>query len=467
MSTFTNAVRNQTTRTTNGMVAQVSTAKRTVDLFYKIGASRGKNIVPDFVAAFAENPDHALRIAAWSRDVRGGAGERKLFRDILTYLEKNNPDAAKALARKVPELGRWDDLLVFTDAGLKHFAFDLIRDALDAGNGLTAKWMPRKGSIAVELRDYFGWTPKFYRKRLVELTKVVENQMCANDWDNINFNHVPSVASSRYKKAFARHTQKYSEWTTALVSTDPAVKATVKVNASAVYPYDVLKGIGSATRDQANHIKAQWDALPDYVGDAAILPLIDVSGSMGFQVSPGLSALDVAVSIGLYLADKNKGKFKDTFLTFSTVPQLLNLQGDILQKVQQMSRASWDMSTNIEGAFKKILEVAINGKVPQSEMPEYLLIVSDMQFDLAVHSNQAAIDMIEARYTAAGYEVPKIVFWNINAHSNAPVSYNKTGVALVSGFSPAITRTVLSADLEKFTPESVMLETILKPRYDL
>ena len=163
--------------------------------------------------------------------------------------------------------------------------FRSIQCALEDNMGLCAKWMPRQGEVAAKLRKYLGWTPKFYRKRLVELTKVVETQMCAKDWDNINFNHVPSVASARYKKAFARHTEKYKEWTTALVSKDPEVAKTVKVNASAVYPYDVLKGVighylRNYNQDNLNHIIAQWEALPNYVGDANILPLVDVSGSM-------------------------------------------------------------------------------------------------------------------------------------------------------------------------------------------
>lgn len=474
MNTFVNAVKNQKTTTTNGMAALKSSAKNTTDLFYKIGASRGKNILPQFVAALAENKDHALRIAAWSRDVRGGAGERQIFRDILTYLETNDPDAAKALARKVPELGRWDDLLVFKGAVLKHFAFDLIKEALDAGNGLAAKWMPRKGEVAVELREYFGWTPKFYRKRLVELTNVVENQMCAKDWDSINFNHVPSLASSRYKKAFQRHTAKYAEWTTALASGDPKVK----VNAAAVYPYDVLKGMiggygSSMTKDQLNHVIAQWNALPNYVGDANILPLVDVSGSMtckagGYQSKSTVTCLDVSVSLGLYLADKNKGKFKDTFLTFSSQPELLHLKGNIVQKIDQMIRSSWAMSTNIEAAFNLILKTAINGNVPQEEMPSAVLILSDMQFNQCVfNSDHTAMQMIEKKFRDAGYEAPQVVFWNLNSYDNVPVSHDKSGAALVSGFSPAILKSVLATDFDKFSPENVMLETIMNPRYNV
>ena len=479
MNTFANAVKNQEARTANGMKALKSTASNCVDLFFKIGASRGKNIVPQFTAAYVENMNAALRIAQWARDVRGGAGERQLFRDILMYLDKHDPDAAVALIRKAPELGRWDDLLLpFTSNVVKDFAYAMIRDALNSGNGLCAKWMPRKGEQAAELRSYLGWTPKYYRKRLVELTNVVETAMCSGQWDNINFNHVPSVASSRYKKAFSRHTEKYKEWAAKLVSTDPKVKETVKVNAGAVYPYDVLKGVLSYgynnNFDKANldHVVAQWDALPNYVGDASILALVDVSGSMtcragGYESKSLVTCLDVAVSLGLYLADKNKGKFKDTFLTFSSNPELLHLKGNIVQKAEQMARSSWAGSTDLHAAMKRILDVAVKGKVPQEEMPQMLLILSDMQFNHCARHDDSAMQMIKRKYEEAGYTAPQIVFWNLNAADNVPVKMDTSGVALVSGFSPSIVKAVLSADMDQFTPEGIMMKTIMNPRYDV
>mgnify|MGYP003351618405 FL=1 len=234
MNTFVNAVVNQSARTENGMKARQSTANALTDLFFKIGAMRGQNVIPAWTAARVQNPDLAARIALWARDVRGGAGERKIFRDILVDLANTDQIRASELMRKVPELGRWDDLLVLVGTPMEEQAFFMIQCALEDNMGLCAKWMPRQGEVAAKLRKYLGWTPKFYRKRLVELTKVVETQMCAKDWDNINFNHVPSVASARYKKAFARHTEKYKEWAAALVSKDPEVAKTVKVNASEI-----------------------------------------------------------------------------------------------------------------------------------------------------------------------------------------------------------------------------------------
>jgi hypothetical protein len=304
------------------------------------------------------------------------------------------------------------------------------------------------------------------------MTTVVETQMCAGDWDNINFSHVPSVASARYKKAFNRHTPKFAEYVQALVKGDPSVK----VNASAVYPYDVLKGVinsygTSLGKTELDHVVAQWDALPNYVGSANILPMVDVSGSMtcpagGHNSKSGTTCLDVAVSLGLYLADKNQGKFKDTFLTFSGSPELVTLKGNVVQKANQMVKSNWAMDTNLHKAFDKVLKVAVDGNVPQSEMPEMVLILSDMQFNQCVKHDDSAMQMIERKYAAAGYTVPQVVFWNLNASDNVPVKADKSGAALVSGFSPSIMKALLAADMEQFTPEGIMRKTVMVDRYD-
>lgn len=455
MSTFVNAVQNQAARTTNGMKARQSTASACVDLFYNIGALRKGNVIPMFVAAYVENKELATRIALWARDVRGGAGERKVFRDILSYLDKNDPDLARRVIRKVPELGRWDDLLVTENVSKD--SYDLIAQALKAGNGLCAKWMPRKGEDAVALRNHLGWSPKRYRKTLVGLTNVVEQKMCSKDWTNIVYDHVPSVAAARYQKAFNKHDPNgYSAYR------DGLKNGTAKINAGAVYPYDIIRSIRSGDKNVA---QAQWDALPNFVGDANILPLVDVSGSMTCPASGSISCLDVAISLGLYLADKNTGKFKDTFLTFTTVSQLVTLRGNLLQKYSQMARADWHGSTNLHSAFEKILSVAVNGNVPQEEMPQTVLILSDMQFNACVKYDDSAIQMIRRKYEAAGYQVPNVVFWNLNAsYGNAPVAFNEQGVALVSGFSPAVMKAILSG--KEFTPEAMMREAVMNSRYD-
>ena len=469
MNTFVSAVKAQEARTENGMKARKSTSDACVDLFFKIGAMRGKDVTKEFVAAYVEDKDVALRIAQHARDARGGAGERKIFRDILVY-----PEAAKALLAKVPEIGRWDDIFVFNTQELKAAAYSMLGDALREKNGLAAKWTPRQGPIAVEVRKFFGMSPKFYRKSLVEMTKVVETQMCAKDWSNINFSHVPSVAAARYKKAFNRNTTAYAAYVASLVKgEDPKVK----VNAGAVYPYDVLKGLinrysNNYDKTELDLLTKQWEALPNFVGDANVLALVDVSGSMscsvgGFNSGSGVTCMDVAISLGLYVADKNKGKFKDTFLTFSSKPELLHLKGNIVQKVQQMSKSNWDMSTNLHAALDKVLKTAVDGNVPQEEMPSMLLIMSDMQFNACIKFDYSAMQMMNRKYMTAGYEMPQVVFWNLNAKGSVPVSADASGVALVSGFSPSILKAVLSADMDDFSPRAIMLKALMVPRYDI
>jgi hypothetical protein len=469
MNTFVNAVQNQSARTENGMLARKGTANACVDLFFKAGASRGQDITKQFVAALVENEDVALRIALWLRDVRGGAGERDLFRQIIKYLEKNRPELATKLLPKIPEVGRWDDVLVFETDVLKHKAFTMLGDALREKNGLAAKWTPRKGVLAMEIREFFGMSPKFYRKSLVEMTKVVEQDMCAKNWDAINFSHVPSVASARYKKAFFRNTEKYAEYVASLVKGDDPK---VKVNAGAVYPHDVLKGVvghreTNFNKTELDLIVKQWEALENFIGDANVLPLVDVSGSMGVGVGNNskVTCLDVAVSLGLYLADKNVGKFKDTFLTFSGSPELLHLKGNIVQKCQQMVKSNWDMNTNLVKAMDKILKTAVEGNVSQEEMPQMLLILSDMQFDQCAKFDDSAMQMITRKFEAAGYNVPTIVFWNLRAADNVPAKFDQRGVALISGFSPSIMKAVLSGDTEQFTPEGIMLKAVMSDRY--
>jgi hypothetical protein len=467
---FADAVQTQESRTTNGMKALAGSGDACVDLFYKVGALRKGDPIPPFTAALAENEDLALRIVQWARDVRGGSGEREVFRKILAHMENRSPELASKLIDKIPEIGRWDDLFVLKSKALKEKAFTMLGDALRAKNGLAAKWTPRKGPIANELRAFFGMTPKQYRKSLVALTNVVEQQMCARNWDDINFSHVPSVAASRYKKAFLRNAPtEYSAYVAKLAAGDKSVK----INASAIFPHDVLKDVlvrGSVQSKSGtilDAITAQWDALPNYVGDSSVLALVDVSGSMD-QSAGGTSVTchQVALSLGLYTADKNKGPFKDTFLTFSSKPELMHLKGNIIQKLEQMNQSNWDMSTNVIAAFDKILSVATKGGVADADMPKTLLILSDMQFDQCARFDDSAFEAVKRRFSAAGYSVPNIVFWNLNASSNVPVKSNDQGVALVSGFSPAILGTILGSS-EDFTPYGMMLKAVMSDRYAL
>lgn len=450
----------QDARTTNGMKAHAGSGSPLVNLFYKIGASRGKNITAEFETAFQTDESLATKIALWARDVRGGAGERQLFRDILVHLEKHHPDTLAKLIQFVPEFGRWDDLLVFKTAKFKEIAYGVITLALKDQNQLCAKWCPRKGTVANELREYMKLTPKQYRKMLVGLTNVVETKMCAQDWDSIEFGKLPSLASARYSKAFARHAQDaYTAYKARLVA------GTDKINAAAVYPHDVIKSIRQG--GDTTVMDAQWAALPNYIGDSAVLPLVDVSGSMSCPVggNKNLSCMDVAIALGLYCADKNTGPFKDTFLTFTSTAKAQVLKGNISHKLTQMQSSDWGMSTNLIAAFEEILRIATRGSVAESDMPKTLLILSDMQFDHCVKYDDRAFDMVRRKYETAGYTVPNVVFWNLNSYDNVPVKFDERGTALVSGFSPSVMKAILSGS--EMTPEAIMLATVDIPRYSV
>lgn len=460
-------------RTANGMKARATSASAVLDFFGKAGSSRGTALTKEFTAALTDNQDLAVRALLWTRDIRSGAGERKQFRDLLVALEAQNPELAGKLMHKVPLLGRWDDLFVYQDPINRRKAFEMYADALRNGDGLAAKWAPRekstKSAIANELMRAMGMTPRMYRKTLAASTQVVETAMCAKRWEGINFSHVPSVASARYQKAFGRNAgEAYSAYLRELQKPESERDPKVKINAGAVYPYDVVK---SVVKGNAAVADEQWKALPNYVGNARIMPMVDVSGSMGsLRYSTGtVQPIDVSVSLGLYLSEKNTSDFKDMFLTFSGSPKLEILKGTLSQRVAQLERAHWQMNTNLHAAFEEILRVAVKGKVAQKDMPEMLLILSDMQFDACTRFDDSAMQMISRKYIEAGYTVPKIVFWNLSPYGNGntPVRFDDKGVCHVSGFSPAIMKSVLSVeDLEDFTPFNIMVKTLMNERYD-
>lgn len=226
-------------RTDNGMKAHANTGDAVLDLFTNIGTARGKDITHLFTAALAENTDLTLRTLLYARDIRGGSGERQTFRNLLSKLEAQDSVLASKLMHKIPELGRWDDMFTYTGEN-RLAAFRMIRKALvEDQNGLAAKWMPRKGAVAVELTKFLGLSPKAYRKLVVGLTQVVETQMCSKNWNEINFSHVPSVASARYQKAFGRNAKEsYSAYLAELQKPEAERTVKVKINAGAVFPYD-------------------------------------------------------------------------------------------------------------------------------------------------------------------------------------------------------------------------------------
>jgi hypothetical protein len=433
------------TVTTNGMRARTTSSNALVDLFNVIGSARQQDLSQRFSLAALENEEIALRILLWARDIRGGAGERSTFRKLLSLLDTVEPTSAAKIMHLVPIVGRWDDLFAYKSKDNRDEAFSMIAQALNDGDSLCAKWMPRekgtKSALARELISWLGLSPRSYRKMIAGLTNVVENKMCAKEWDKIDFSKLPSVASARYQKAFGRNTpDTYGKYLAELKKPESERDPSVKINASALYPHDVIKACLYGHSDAAD---AQWEALPNYCGDTKILPVSDVSGSMKERLDKsGLTAYDVSLALG-------------------------NLKRKI--NTVRANGSDWGSNTNLEGAFVEILRVAKKGGVAKEDMPKYILLLSDMQFDRCVRkSDDSALSMIKRMYAEAGYEVPQIVFWNLvgRAYDNTPVKFDKGGTALVSGYSPALLKAVLSMELEDFTPYNVMLKTVMNDRYN-
>jgi hypothetical protein len=460
------ALRQHDTVTENGMLTNSTSLNACTDLFFTIGAMRGQDkerLLQNFSKAYAEDPTRAMKILFWARDVRGGAGERQIFRDILKYLAEHNTNSVLNNIKEIPVYGRWDDVLELLDTKLEEVALLMVSSAIYREESLCAKWMPRKGTVANKIRKYLGFSPKQYRKTLVNLTNVVETKMCANDWTNIEYGKLPSVASARYQKAFSRNdVVGYNAYIESLE------KGEAKINAGAVYPYDVTKTLNYGIVEVAN---AQWTALPNYMegSNDMILPVVDVSGSMDTAAGTNnnVTCMDVSVSLGLYISERNKGPFKDAFITFSERPELQVLKGNLSQRYEQLVNSEWGMNTDLNKVFDLILNHATKFSVAQKDMPTKILILSDMEFDVAIKGDKSltAIEMIRERYAAANYEMPQIVFWNIQSRGkNVPVRFNEDGTALVSGFSPAIMKALINGKIE--SPVQIMDTVILGERYE-
>ena len=485
-NSFIKSMQSHDALTDNGALTHSTSGKATLDLFFQIGAARGwsdDQLISAFTKALGEDPLTAMKMLFYNRDVRGGQGERRSFRVIASYLIKMHPDYIQKNMALIPEFGRFDDLFVFADTPLESAAFELYASALNAGNGLAAKWCYREkssnGAIATKLRKFMGLSSKQYRQMLSRLTKVVETQMCNKEWSDINFSHVPSVAMKRYRKAFNRNAgESFSAYFDAIERGDPGVK----INAEAIFPHDIILGwvksgqygthYGMSTnmpeRNVIRAADAQWNALPDYMGENSgkVLCMADVSGSMtgayNMEGNGGVTPMDVSVALALYTAERAKGPFKDFFMTFSGAPDFVKIQGaNIYEKIMNISKANWAMNTNLQMAFDKILSVAIKNGISQEEMPSVCLVISDMQFDSC--ASLTNMESIRAKYAETNLIPPQIIFWNVDAKStNSPVKLNKQGVGLVSGLSPSILPMILSGECN---PMAIMDRTLGSDRY--
>jgi hypothetical protein len=438
MNAFVSAIKDDATTiyTENGAKTYSTSFDSCVDLFFQIGAIRGQGAARAetlFRTAYKQNPDLATKIALWARDVRGGAGERQVFRDLLKLLEKTDMDRLARILPLVPEIGRYDDLFVFETATAKDMAFAIFGNGLvdPSKAGLAAKWAPRetgaKKKLARELMAYFELSPKNYRRLITTLSNTVEQQMSARLWDDIEFQKVPSVAAARYAKAFRRHQpDRYNEFV------QKAVKGEVKINASALFPYDVTKSTVDAETQNA-----LWNQLPDYVpAGKSFIPMIDLSQSMSSSTIAGQPS-------------------------WISIPDT----DSVRDKVRAVKAGQVAYDTNLNAAFEAILSVALRKGVPQEDLPDALIVLSDMEFNSTQNARSVTnVDAAKRLYEANGYRLPTIVWWNLQSRNGVtPVRADASGMVLVSGLSPSVTTAVLGGEA---TPVAIMLKAVDIARYE-
>jgi hypothetical protein len=469
------------TLTENGALTNDKSGSKVLDFYSLGGALRTRtdlDVLKIFVVAFDEDALLALKTLFYIRDVRGGQGERKVARLALKWLAQNRTPTFIKNIENIVTFGRWDDLFVAFDtkAEVPMVKRVQIQLALDSSTpegesiSLLAKWMPSantssKTTRALAHRFIKGMklSPKKYRQTLSVLRSrlnLVETAMSSNEWSEINYSQVPSKANLNYKKAFSKHdSARYTQF----IADVKAGKT--KINAGTLYPYEIVRSLSrySTVGTDKDALDALWNSLPDYLKtnphNGLVLP--DVSGSM-----MGLP-LQVSVSLAIYFAQRSKGFFANHFLSFSSEAELVRIKSNNITDAwtEVSNSTTWCGSTNLQSAFDAILSAAVANKVPQSELPSVLYIISDMQFDEACTNNDKTnFEVIKQKYRQAGYSMPVICFWNVNARGDqSPVTKDENGTTLVSGCSPSIFSQVISG--VNITPYEFMLETLNKERY--
>ena len=501
MNKFLNALEmeNNKTLTENGAVAFSSTSSKLLDLFGTIGALRTRSIGSIntmFLDAFLEDKLLAMKMLFYARNIRGGLGERRTAQTIYAYLADNYPDIMKKNLYLIPVFGRWDDMYAFVDTKLEEDAFAIMKDQfLEDLNALKnnvktisllGKWLKSAEKVSYKTcrlgkitAKHFGLSLKQYRQSLSLLRdrlNVLERNMSKQEWDKIQFEEIPALAMKKYHNALQAHSvQKFTEYI------QKVKEGTAKINAATLYPYNILEDCHLSEDWSTDRFyltnwnevaEAQWNALPNYVeGENNILVMADTSGSMSGR------PLNTSIGLAMYFAERNKGAFKDTFLTFSREPSLVKLQGETLKEKVTCIKDICE-NTNIKAAFDLILDTAIKHQLSPEDMPKAIIIISDMEFDSATGNrrwarynedldmNNTLMEEIAQLYQAQGYKLPKIIYWNVDARNNTYHAVSEwKNVALVSGQSVSTFKTVLQSIDED--PIQTMLNTLNDPMYDV
>ena len=484
--------------TENGALGFSTSGRKLLDLNFAVTSFRNKSdkaIEDAFAKAFYEDKLLAIKWLFYSRDREEGIGERRLFRVALKWLATEQPQIAKAVFELSGFYGRLDDMFVLLDTDLRddvisYISKQLKEDQENMKNGkpcsLLAKWLKSPNASSKETKRLakiiytgLGMTERRYRKMLSELRKhlnVIEVKMSAKEWSEIDYNAVPSRANLIYNGAFLRNDEERRRaYLAALERGDKGVK----INGSVNFPHDIVhkymdgSGWGQRLKSQKDTtLEELWKALPDFVnGQGNTICVADGSGSMTSTIGgTSITCLDVANALAIYFAERSSGEFKDNYITFSSRPQLVDFSNakTLREKIAIALRHNEVFNTNVVATFDLLLKTAVSKNLSQEEIPANVLILSDCEFDSMVTGSRdkTLFRNIEQKWNDAGYRMPRCVFWNIcsrtgtlpvNQHENFPV-------ALVSGFSPAICKMVLSGKLDPF---ECLVEQLNSERYQI
>ena len=476
----------QTKLTENGAVAYNTLNNGLLDLFAVIGALRPQSeseIEQKFARAFNEDKLLATKMLFYAGNIRGGLGERRTFRVCLKWLAQNYPEIVIKNMANIPLFNRWDSLFILENTPAERAMWEFIRIQIisdccamkkNQSISLLAKWMPSENASSKETKrlaqkaaNALYMTPRNYRKTLSALRKyikVVERDMSANQWDDINYEGVPSYAMKNYRNAFAKHDAiRFSNYIASLN------KGEAKINASTLFPYDLVReyvnevwvwGCRNAKLDTV--VEAQWKELPNYIeGENNYVVMADVSGSMDGR------PIMTSIGLAIYFAERNKGDYHNTYMTFTNEPHFINIKegATLLENVKTVAKTDVGYNTNLEAAFDYILSNAIYNNVSNEDMPKALIVISDMEIDRYMsRCGLGFVDTMKEKFNVAGYEMPKIILWNVEARQDTYLSQNPD-VIYVSGSSPSVFKSFIGA-LNGETAYDVMLKTLNDKMYD-
>lgn len=474
------------TYTINGAVSNRSSLSDCLDFFALAGTMRRypEKALEMFFKAYCESPDYAVKALFYTRDILYGCGERCTFRNLIRLLAYHSPESVVKNIRYIPEFGRFDDVIALFDTPCEDDAMNFIKEKFEEdmqkmNNGksvsLLAKWLPsvncsdkKRKETAGKIRRALKLSEKEYRRRLSALRSyidITETRLCKKDY-SFSYEHVPSKAIFKYRKAFLRNdNRRYTLYLNAVSEG----KATM--HTATLYPYEIVrKCLEYQDAAARKNLEAAWrsleDVLPEEMKNKNAIAVVDGSGSMYSPDSP-VSPISVAISLAIYFSQKNKGCFSNHFITFSRSPQLVEIKGsDILEKVHYCMSFDEIANTDIEKTFRLILNAALANRLKQEEMPEYMYIFSDMEFDECSNYDMTVYECMKELYAENGYTIPQIIFWNVNTLScQFPVRKDETGTVMISGYSPNLFR--LCCFERDITPLKFMTNVLDSPRYSV